>query len=184
MEDQRGIKREHSSSPEGCPSSSDAKTLPPAPSGSPSEISSGRPCSPVFKQGGSFWKALMIDLFLSSDEENFIVNTSHDAEFAKKLFGDLNRDILGPPGDGKIIILDDSDEKRRHQMRRRPALNSWLLLLLSTRHQLPPPLPTMLLWGQKMIILMIRGPIRRPAMTMATEVALVRLRPLHRRPRC
>jgi hypothetical protein len=54
----------------------------------------------------------MIDLSLSSDEENFIADTSHDVEFARKLFGDLNRDILRPPGDGKVIILDDSDEEK------------------------------------------------------------------------
>jgi hypothetical protein len=39
-----------------------------------------------------------------------IVDTSRDEEFARTLFGDLNRDILGPPGDGKIIIIDDSDD--------------------------------------------------------------------------
>jgi hypothetical protein len=54
----------------------------------------------------------MIDLSLSSDEENFTGDTSRDAEFARKLFGDLNCDILGPPGDGKVIILDDSDEEK------------------------------------------------------------------------
>jgi hypothetical protein len=54
----------------------------------------------------------MIDLSLSSDEENFITDISRDTEFAKKLFGDLNRDILGPPGDGNVIILDDSDEEK------------------------------------------------------------------------
>jgi hypothetical protein len=54
----------------------------------------------------------MIDLSLSSDEENFIADTSCDTEFARKLFGDLNCDILGPPGDGKVIILDDSDEEK------------------------------------------------------------------------
>jgi hypothetical protein len=54
----------------------------------------------------------VIDLSLSSDEENFIVDTSHDAEFARKLFGDLNRDILEPPGDDKVIIIDDSDEEK------------------------------------------------------------------------
>jgi hypothetical protein len=54
----------------------------------------------------------MIDLSLSSDEKNFIADTSRDVEFARKLFGDLNRDILGPPGDGKVIIIDDSDEEK------------------------------------------------------------------------
>jgi hypothetical protein len=53
----------------------------------------------------------VIDLSLSSDEENFITGTSHDTEFTRKLFGDLNHNILGPPSDGKVIILDDSDEE-------------------------------------------------------------------------
>jgi hypothetical protein len=53
----------------------------------------------------------MIDLSLSLDEENFIADTSRDAEFTRKLFGDLNRDILRPR-DSKVIILDDSDEEK------------------------------------------------------------------------
>jgi hypothetical protein len=69
----------------------------------------------VFEQGGSSGKVPLIDLSLSSGEKNFIADTSHDAEFTKKLFGDLNRDILGPPGDGKVNILDDSDEEKEAQ---------------------------------------------------------------------
>jgi hypothetical protein len=101
----------------GKSSVNDAKTLPPVPSGSPpplgspSEVSSPRPCSPVFKQGNTSEKTPTINLSSSLDEENFIVDTSHDAKFIKKLFGDLNCDILGSPGDDKIIILDDSDEE-------------------------------------------------------------------------
>jgi hypothetical protein len=53
-----------------------------------------------------------IVLSLSSDEKNFIIDTSREGEFTKKLFGDLNRDIIRPPGDGKVIILDDSDEEK------------------------------------------------------------------------
>jgi hypothetical protein len=34
-----------------------------------------------------------------------------DDEFTKKLFGDLNHDILGSSGDDKIMILSDSDEE-------------------------------------------------------------------------
>jgi hypothetical protein len=70
-----GIKRERSPSAKGSPLPSDAKTPPsvpsgsPAPPGSPSEISSRRPCSPVFVQGGSSEKVPMIGLSLSSDEE-------------------------------------------------------------------------------------------------------------------
>jgi hypothetical protein len=43
------------------------------------------------------------------EPSSFIVDTSHDEEIARKLFDDLNRNILGPSGDGKIIILDDSN---------------------------------------------------------------------------
>jgi hypothetical protein len=52
-----------------------------------------------------------VDLILSSGEEDSITDTSRDEELARKLFGDLNCDILGPPGDGKIIILSDSDDE-------------------------------------------------------------------------
>jgi hypothetical protein len=83
--------------------------------GSLSEISSRRPCLPMFEQGGSSGKVMMIDLSLSSDEENFIADISREVEFANKLFGDLNRDILGPPSDGKVIILDNPDEEKEAQ---------------------------------------------------------------------
>jgi hypothetical protein len=65
----------------------------------------------MFEQGNAFRKTPMIDLSSSSDEENLIVHISRDAELTKKLFADLNCDILGPPGNGKIIVLDDFDEE-------------------------------------------------------------------------
>jgi hypothetical protein len=35
---------------------------------------------------------------------------------AQKVFSELNRDIIGPPGNGKVIILDDSeDEEEVHE---------------------------------------------------------------------
>jgi hypothetical protein len=40
----------------------------------------------------------------------FITDTSHDEVIARKFFDDLNRNILGPPNDGKVIILDDYDD--------------------------------------------------------------------------
>jgi hypothetical protein len=52
-----------------------------------------------------------VDLALSLSEEGFVADTSRDEEFTRKLFGDLNRDILGPPGDSKIIIINDSDDE-------------------------------------------------------------------------
>jgi hypothetical protein len=53
----------------------------------------------------------MVDLTSSSGEEDFFADTSWDEELTRKLFGDLNRDILGPPGDGKIIVLSDCDDE-------------------------------------------------------------------------
>jgi hypothetical protein len=110
MEDKRGIKRERSPFAEGSPSPDNVETPPPASYGSPPPpgsllvVSSCRPCSPVFEQGNASGKTPMID------PSSFIVDTSRDEELARKLFGDLNRGILGPPGDGKIIVLDDFDD--------------------------------------------------------------------------
>jgi hypothetical protein len=138
----------------------------------------------VFEQGGSSGKALMIDLSLSSDEENFITDTSHDAEFANKLFDDLNNDILMPPGDSKVIILDDSDEEKEAPDEKTVSTEltttSTVVTPASTASAVADDAPVEV----KIIIVMIRGPIRRPTAAMATEVAPVCLRPLHRRPRC
>jgi hypothetical protein len=51
----------------------------------------------------------VVDLSSSSDEEGLIPDTSRDEEFTRRLFGDLNCNILGSPSDGNIIILNDSD---------------------------------------------------------------------------
>jgi hypothetical protein len=53
----------------------------------------------------------MVDLASPSGEEDFFDDTSWDEKLARKLFGDLNCDILGRPSDGKIIILSDSDDE-------------------------------------------------------------------------
>jgi hypothetical protein len=151
MEDKRGIKRECSPFAEGSPLPNDAKTPPPVPfgspppPGSPSEVSSCRPCSPVFEQGNAFGKTPMIDLSSSSDEENFIVDTSCDVKLSKKRFGDLNSDILGPPGDGKIIILDDSDEENEAREEKTVDIESMTAFASRTRPQVLPVVPTMLL---------------------------------------
>jgi hypothetical protein len=63
----------------------------------------------VFEQGNASRKIPMLD------PSSFIVDTSHDEELARNLFGDLNHDILGPPGDSKIIVLDDSDDDSEAQ---------------------------------------------------------------------
>jgi hypothetical protein len=56
-------------------------------------------------------KVLVMDLSSSSDEENLIADVSQDEDFARRLFGDLNRDILGSSSNGKIIILNDSNKE-------------------------------------------------------------------------
>jgi hypothetical protein len=126
MEDKRGIKCERSPSAEGTPLPDDAKTPPPVssgsppPPGSPSEVSSCRPYSPVFEQGNASGKTPMID------PSSFIVDTSCDLKLARKLFGDLNRNILGPPGDDKIIILDDSDDDAEAQEEKTAGIESMI----------------------------------------------------------
>jgi WD40 repeat protein len=65
----------------------------------------------VFEQGGPSGKAPVIDLSSSSDEEDLIIATSHDFEFTQRLFGELNRVVLGSSDDGKIIVLSDFNKE-------------------------------------------------------------------------
>jgi hypothetical protein len=117
MKDKKNLKRPRSPSNEGSSSPSKASTPPPSLSGSPPpiqsppETSSRRLCLPPCEQGGPSEPVPMVDLGSSSGEEDFFANTSRDEELARKLFGDLNCDILGPPDDGKIIVLSDSDDE-------------------------------------------------------------------------
>jgi hypothetical protein len=131
----------------------------------------------MFEQGGSSRKVPMIKLSLSSDEENFIADTSRDAEFTKKLFGDLNRNILGPLGDGKVIVLDDFDEEKEAQEKKMAGTK-----LVATSAAVNPALTTSVVVdnapvGAKTIIVMIRGPITRLVAATATEVVPGSLRP-------
>jgi hypothetical protein len=48
---------------------------------------------------------------LSLDEEEIFPDTLRDEDFARRLFGDLNPGLLGPPSDGKVTIINDSDEE-------------------------------------------------------------------------
>jgi hypothetical protein len=121
MEDKRGTKHPRSPSNEGSSSPSRVSTPPPTssrsspPLGSLLEVSSCRHCSPVFKQDGPFEKAPMVDLSSFLDEEGLIPGTSRD-EFTRRLFGDLNRDVLGPSGDSKVIILSRRCARRMSSM--------------------------------------------------------------------
>jgi hypothetical protein len=64
----------------------------------------------------------VIDLSSSSDEVDFVTNTSRDFEFAQRLYGKLNRGFLGPSGDGKIIIFSDSN-KEKEEVREEKSSN-------------------------------------------------------------
>jgi hypothetical protein len=116
MEDNRGTKHLRSPSAEGSPSTSNGKTPPlhhlclhrhPDPRWRSLCIALARRCP---SRGGS-GKAPVINLSSSSDEEDLIAATSHDFEFTQRLFDELNRAVMGPPGDDKIIVLSDSDEE-------------------------------------------------------------------------
>jgi dihydrofolate reductase len=53
----------------------------------------------------------VIEIYSSSDEEDFFADVTQDVEFAKWLFGDLNYDLLRPLSNGKVIVISDSDEE-------------------------------------------------------------------------
>jgi hypothetical protein len=65
----------------------------------------------------AIWKVSMVYLSSSLDEKGLILDTSWDKEFTRRLFGNLNHAILGPPDDGKVIILSDSyEEEEVHEV--------------------------------------------------------------------
>jgi hypothetical protein len=117
MVDKKGIKRERSPFAEGSPLPDGAQTPPtvpsvsPPPLRSPSDVSSRRCCSSVFEQGSASGATPV------SGPSSLVVDTSRDEKFTRKLFGDLNCDILRLPGHGKIIIIDDSDDDDEAQER-------------------------------------------------------------------
>jgi hypothetical protein len=76
----------------------------------------------MFDQGGPSGTILVIELSSSLDEEDFFTDASWDAEFARRLFGDLNHDLLGLPSDGMVIVLSDFDEEE--EVREETAANA------------------------------------------------------------
>jgi hypothetical protein len=128
----------------------------------------------------------MVDLSSSSDEEGLIADVSWDEEFAKRLFGDLNYDVLGPPSDDKILILIDSDKEKEEEEREEKttstedaatsaAVTSAIVNPTSIASTDADDVPT----GVKMIIVMIAPAIRRLTATAAAEMTLGCLRLPH-----
>jgi hypothetical protein len=53
-----------------------------------------------------------VSLDTEDDNEDWNVpDTSWDEEITRKLFSDLNCDLLGLPSDGLVIVISDSEEK-------------------------------------------------------------------------
>jgi hypothetical protein len=71
----------------------------------------------------------VVDLFSSFDEGDLIANVLWDEEFARKLFGDLNRDILGPLTTTRSSSSTTLMKKRRCARRRPPTSKLHHLLL-------------------------------------------------------
>jgi hypothetical protein len=183
MEDKRGTKHSHSPSKEGSSSPSGGLTPPPVlsgsplPLGSPSEISSCRPCSPVFEQGGTSKKAPVVDLSSSSDVEGLIPDTSHDEEFTRRIFGDINCDVLRLLSDGNIIILSDSNEEEEVREEDDVDAKAAPSSATSSQPHLPSSLtPMKIPRGCKTIIVMVLPLIGKEAMAATTETRLVHLR--------
>jgi hypothetical protein len=67
------------------------------------------PPSPVCEHGEPSKTIPVVDL--SSIEEEIFPGTTRDEEFTRRLFSELNREVLRPPDDDNIIILNDSDKE-------------------------------------------------------------------------
>jgi hypothetical protein len=115
-----------------------------------------------------------------SNEENLIVATSHDFEFAQRLFDELNSVIVGPLGDDKIIILSVSDEEEVREDKTTSTKDATAFAAVnptSTASADADDAPT----GAKMIIVMIVALIRRLAATTVAEMTPMSLRPPHQK---
>jgi hypothetical protein len=115
---------------------------------------------------------------LSSREEDAFPDTSQDEEIVRKLFGDLNRGLLGLPDDDNMIILNDSDEEE--EVREDDRADAEATPSSETPWpQLPPP-PMMHPTGCKMIVMMVRPPIGCKMIVVTMETRPIHLRlPTH-----
>jgi hypothetical protein len=117
----------------------------------------------------------VIDLSSSLDEEDLIVATSHHFEFAQRLFGELNRDVLGTPDNGKIIAFSDSDEEEVRVEKTTDTKDVVASVAVNPASTASADIDDAHA-GAKMIIVMIRAPIRRLAETTTAEMMLASLR--------
>jgi hypothetical protein len=72
------------------------------------------PPSTMYEHGEPSKGFPMEDLDSEDKDENpDALNTLWDEEIVYKLFDDLNRDLLGLPGDDKVIVINNSGEEDR-----------------------------------------------------------------------
>jgi hypothetical protein len=69
----------------------------------------------VFEQDSPSEKVPVVDLSSSSDEEGLIPDTSWDEEFARRLFNNLNCNVLMLPGDSKVMLSDSDEEEEARE---------------------------------------------------------------------
>jgi hypothetical protein len=98
----------------------------------------------------------------TEDEDWDVSDTSWDEEIICKLYGDLNRDLLGPPGDGQVIVICDSEEEEQDD--NHTDVNVVPSSLRVPHLHLPLPLTTMAhLIGCKMIVVAV-SPTMKPTL--------------------
>jgi hypothetical protein len=67
----------------------------------------------MYEHGEPFEGFLMVDL--TSEEDDAVPDTSRDEQIARKLFGDLNRCLLEPPGDSNVILSNSEEGEEVHE---------------------------------------------------------------------
>jgi hypothetical protein len=118
----------------------------------------------------------VVDLSSSLDEEDVIPDTSRDFEFAQRLYGELNRALLGSSDDDNIIILsesnDEKEEVREKSTGTKDASASTAVNPTSTASTGDADAPM----GAKNNNSDDQGPIRRSLVRTVADMTLVSLR--------
>jgi hypothetical protein len=111
----------------------------------------------------------VVDLSSSSDEGDLITDVSWDEEFIKILFDDLNRDVLGLPGNGKIILSDSDEEEEEVREEKTTGTEDVATFAVVNPASIASADADDARTGWKMIIVMITPSIRRLMATMVAE---------------
>jgi hypothetical protein len=74
------------------------------------------PPSPMYEHDKPSKGLSVLNLSLKEEDNDLdTLDTSQDEDISHKLFGDLNRDLLGLPGDDHAIVISDSEEVEVHE---------------------------------------------------------------------